>query len=106
MLPVIAHNLLQTIDILANAARALADSAIAGFTLNRERIARSLGENPILVTAIAPQVGYDKAAEIAKKATAEGRSILEVAVEMTELSEAELSALQDPAALTGPPGDD
>jgi fumarate hydratase class II len=100
MLPVIAHNLLQSITLLGNAARLLADKAVAGFTVNRDRIAGLVGQNPILVTALTPVIGYDKAAEIAKKAYAEGRSVQEVAAEMTDLSKEELHRLLDPKKMT------
>src|SRR5262249_33915240 len=73
MLPVIAHNLLQSVQLLANVSRLLADSAIAGFTVNRARLAETLERNPILVTALNPVIGYEKGAAIAKKAYAEGR---------------------------------
>ncbi len=99
MLPMIAHNLLQSIDLLANASRVLADKAIAGFTVNQEAILRTLDRNPILVTALNPVIGYEKGAAIAKRAYAEGRPVLEVAKEMTELSEEELKRLLDPANL-------
>jgi fumarate hydratase class II len=101
MLPVIAHNLLQSITILGNAARLLADRAIAGFTVNEQRIAASVNRNPILVTALNPVIGYDKAAEIAKKAYAAGRPIRDVAAEMTGLSKEELDRLLDPRSMTG-----
>ncbi len=100
MLPVVAHNLLQSIEILANACTTLADSAIAGFTVNQANLDRALDRNPILVTALNPVIGYEKGAAIAKKAYAEGRPIKEVAREMTDLSDAELDRLLDPAALT------
>jgi fumarate hydratase class II len=100
MLPVIALNLLQSIELLANAARALARSAIAGFAVNSRQIAAALDRNPMLVTALAPVIGYDQAAAIAKRALAEGRSIREVAAEMTDLDEQRLAKLLDPAALT------
>ena len=100
MLPVIAHNLLQSITLLGNASRLLADKAVAGFTVNRERIAGLLDKNPILVTALNPVIGYDKAAQIAKKAYAEGRSLKEVAAEMTDLSKEELDKLLDPRKMT------
>jgi fumarate hydratase class II len=100
MLPVIAHNLLQSVTILGNAARLMADKAIAGFTVNQDRISASLDRNPILVTALNSVIGYDKAAEIAKKAYKEGRPIKEVAAEMTDLSKAELNRLLDPRKLT------
>ncbi len=100
MMPVISHNLLQSITLLANGARLLADRAVAGFTVNRERIAGLVDQNPILVTALNPVVGYDKAAQIAKKAYAEGRSVKDVAAEMTKLSRNELDRLLDPKSMT------
>lgn len=100
MLPVIAYNLLLSIKLLANSARALADKAIAGFVVNEARIQENLSKNPILVTALNPIIGYEQGAAIAKKAYQEQRSIKEVAKEMTNLSEAELAALLDPAKLT------
>jgi fumarate hydratase class II len=100
MLPVIAYNLLQSIELLAAAARGLARSAIAGFAVNTKQIAAALERNPMLVTALNPVIGYDKAAAIAKRAYAEGRPIREVALEMTDLGEARLARLLDPAALT------
>jgi fumarate hydratase, class II len=101
MLPVIAHNLLQSIALLGNASRLLADKAIAGFTINQERIEGLLDKNPILVTALNPVIGYDKAASIAKKAYAEGRALTDVAAEMTNLPRAKLDELLDPAKMTG-----
>jgi fumarate hydratase, class II len=100
MLPLIAYNLLQSIEILGNAARALADRAIRGFTVNKARLAEALDKNPILVTALNPVIGYEKGAAIAKKAYAEGRPILEVAQQMTDLPGAQLEKLLDPAELT------
>lgn len=100
MLPLIAHNLLQSITLLGNAARALADKAVAGFTVNRERMAELIEKNPILVTALNPVIGYDRAAQIAKRAYAEGRRVKEVAAEMTDLSPEELDRLLDPRLMT------
>jgi len=100
MLPVVAYNLLQSIEILANAAVALADNAIAGFTVNQGKLDEALGRNPILVTALNPVIGYELGAKIAKKAYAEGRPVKEVAREMTDLGDEELDRLLDPAALT------
>ena len=100
MLPVIAHNLLQSISLLGNASRLLADKAVAGFTINRDRITSLVDKNPILVTALNPVIGYDKAAQIAKKAYAEGRSLKDVAAEMTNLSREELNRLLDPRPMT------
>jgi fumarate hydratase, class II len=100
MLPVIAYDLLESIRLLANAVVALADRAIAGFTVNRERLAEALDRNPILVTALNPVIGYEKGAAIAKRAYAEGRPVREVAQELTDLSAAELAKLLDPRELT------
>jgi fumarate hydratase class II len=100
MLPVIALNLLQSIEILANASRALADRAIAGFKVREDRIKQALDKNPILVTALNPVIGYEKGAATAKQAYKQGRPILEVALETTGLSKARLKELLDPMALT------
>jgi len=100
MLPVVAHNLLQSSELLANAAVCLADRAISGFTVNQANLDAALDRNPILVTALNPVIGYEKGAAIAKKAYAEGRPVKEVAREMTDLSDEELDRLLDPASLT------
>jgi len=100
MLPVIAYNLLQSLELLGIAARNLADHALAGFTVNRERLSDALARNPILVTALNPLIGYEKGAAIAKKAYAEGRPILDVAAEMTDLGVEKLRRLLDPQSLT------
>ena len=100
MLPVIAHNLLTSIALLTNAARALASQAIAGFTVNAARVAEALERNPILVTALNERIGYEKVAQIAKQAYAEGRPIREVAARGTGIPESELKTLLDPRKLT------
>lgn len=100
MLPVIAYNLLQSISLLASASRVLADKTIAGFTVNTERIAEFVDRNPILVTALNPVIGYELGAKIAQTAYSEGRTLKEVALEMTDLSSAELDNLLDPRKLT------
>jgi len=100
MLPVISYNLLQSIELLSNASRQLADKAIAGFTVNTTQIKNALDRNPILVTALNRVIGYEKGAAIAKKAYAEGRSVIDVAAEMTDLTEDELTKLLDPEKLT------
>jgi fumarate hydratase class II len=100
MLPVVAHNLLQSIGLLANGSRHLADAAIAGFTVRKDRLREALDRNPILVTALNPVIGYEKAAKIAKRAYAEQRPVLEVALEDSGLAEKQLRKLLEPAALT------
>ncbi len=100
MLPVIAYNLLQSLELLGIGCRNLADHALAGFTVNRDRLADALSRNPILVTALNPVIGYERGAAIAKQAYAEGRPVLEVATESTNLSVGELQTLLDPLSLT------
>jgi len=100
MLPVIAYNLLQSLELLSIASRNLADHALAGFTVNRDRLNAALARNPILVTALNPLIGYEKGAAIAKQAYAQGRPILEVAAEMTGIGVDELRVLLDPKTLT------
>ncbi|MDG2154672.1 MAG: class II fumarate hydratase [Gammaproteobacteria bacterium] len=99
MLPVVAYNLLQSIEILANGSVALADNAIAGFAVNEANLQNALARNPILVTAMNAVIGYDKGAAIAKKAYAEGRPVHDVAKQETDLTDEELDRLLDPAEL-------
>jgi len=100
MLPVVALNLIQSIETLANASVCLADKAIEGFTVKTDNINRALDRNPILVTALNPVIGYEKGAAVAKQAYKEGRPVKDVAREMTDLTDEELDRLLDPAALT------
>ena len=100
MLPVIAHNLLSSIELMANSSRLLADKAIASFKVNEAKLKEALSRNPILVTALNPIIGYQKAAEIAKTAYQQGRPVIDVALEYTDLSRSQLEVLLDPEKLT------
>ena len=100
MLPVIAYNVLQSIDLLSSAARVLADAAIAGFKVNEDTINAALQRNPILVTALNPVIGYELGAKIAKQAYAEKRPLREVAAEHTNMPAEELDRLLDARQLT------
>jgi fumarate hydratase, class II len=100
MLPVIAYNILQSIELLANSADALGDKAIASFKVNQTNIDKALAKNPILVTALNPVIGYEKAAKIAKQAYKEARPIIDVAEQQTDLSRNELEQLLNPTKLT------
>jgi len=106
MLPLMAANVLESMQLLTNSMRLLAHRAIASFTVNESRLEEALSRNPILATALNPIVGYEKAAEIAKQAYAEGRPILDVALDATDLSKAELQALLDPVKLARPHDDE
>lgn len=100
MLPVVAYNILQSIELLANTCRNFADRSVSRIVVREDHINSLIGKNPILVTALNPLIGYDLAAKIAKKAFAENRSLKEVAMEMCDLSEAELDSALDPAKMT------
>ena len=104
MLPLLANNLLEALNLMTNAAHALADDAIANFTVNRKKLDEALSRNPILVTALNPVIGYDRAAAIAKRAYKEGRPLMEVALEDSGLDRATLVRLLDPFQLTGQGG--
>jgi fumarate hydratase class II len=99
MLPVIAYNLLQSIDLLANSLTALGQTAIADFIVNTARVEEYLARNPMLITALNHEIGYGKAAEIAKRAYSEGRAIIDVAMEMTDIDELRLRQLLAPETL-------
>ncbi len=100
MLPLVADKLLGSIQLLVGACSASA-RVVAGFTINLQQIERALARNPILVTALNTHIGYEAAAAIAKRAYAEQRPIIDVAVEDTDLSRQALSRLLDPARLAG-----
>ncbi|KJZ15182.1 aspartate ammonia-lyase [Marinomonas sp. S3726] len=100
MLPLIARNLLESIQLISNVSHLLADKAISSFTVKEDKLKEALARNPILVTALNPIIGYQKAAEIAKQAYKEGRPVIDVAKENTDLSLEELTQLLDPAKLT------
>lgn len=99
MLPVIIYNLLQSIGLLATSSRLLADKAIATFTVNADVLEENLARNPVLVTGLNSEIGYDKAAEIAKQAYKEKRPILDVAEEMTDIPREKLAELLSPKSL-------
>jgi fumarate hydratase class II len=98
MLPVIAYNLLQSIQLLSGSCQALS-ATITDFSVNSQTLEENLARNPILVTALNQEIGYSKAAEIAKRAYAEKRAILDVAKEMTDLDPSYLAKLLKPENL-------
>ncbi|MCK0163274.1 class II fumarate hydratase [Marinobacter sp. S6332] len=100
MLPLIGGNLLDMIDLLSNATSMLADKAIREFTVHTDTLDASVGRNPVLVTALNPEIGYSLAAEIAKEAYKTGRPVIDVAEERSGLSRGRLEELMDPLKLT------
>ena len=99
MLPIIAHNILESLRLLSSATAALAEKAISSFKVREDKIALALNRNPILVTALNSIIGYDKAAAIAKRAYKENRPVLDVAIEMTDLGEMQLRKLLNAKSL-------
>ena len=100
--PVIVYNLLQSIRLLADASVSFADNCVAGIEADEKRIARLLHESLMLVTALNPHIGYDKAAKVAKKAHAEGTTLKHAAVALGYLTEKEFDAWVDPKRMLGP----
>jgi fumarate hydratase class II len=100
MLPMVAYNLLKSINLLGNAMPLLANKAIKTFKVNSKNIDESLSKNPILVTALNRIIGYSNAAAIAKKAYKENKPIIDIAHEETGMSKSELKKLLNPAKLT------
>jgi len=100
MLPVVALNLLQSLEIMSAASNVLADKAIVGFSVREGNIKSALERNPVLVTALNPAIGYELGAEIAKKAYVKGKPIKDVALKTTKLSAKKLDQLLDPLGLT------
>jgi fumarate hydratase class II len=102
MQPLMTHNLLESIHILGSVSREFADRCVAGITVNRERCQRFAESTAALATALAPSIGYDKAAEVAKKSLKEDKTLREVVLEEGLLSEEELDRLLDFRAMTEP----
>ena len=100
--PVMIYNLLQSVRLIADAARSFADNCVAGIAANRERIAALVAESLMLVTALNPHIGYDNAAKVAKKAHAEGTTLKEAAVALGLLTAEEFDARVRPEKMLGP----
>ncbi len=100
MLSIIAYDLIESMKLLTNSCYALADKAIKGFEVNLDNINEVLGKNPILVTALNSKIGYEAGAKIVKRSYQEKRSIIDVALEETDLDEKTLKDILDPLKLT------
>jgi fumarate hydratase class II len=97
-----AYALLQSVRLLADASRSFADNCVAGIKANKERIARLLEMSLMLVTALTPKIGYDKAALVAKTAHKNGTSLREEAVKLGFVTEKEFDELVRPEKMIGP----
>jgi len=102
MIPVMIHNLLESIEILSTGSRTFADRCVAGITANAERCMRNAESTGSLSTALAPAIGYDRAAEVAKKSLKEDKTLREVVRELDLMSDEELSEIIDFARMTAP----
>jgi len=100
MMPVIAHNLLESIELLANAAATFAERCVDGLEANEKRARDLVERNAIIVTALNPHIGYDNGAKIAKESVATGRSVRELVLEAGLMSEAELDEALDLKGMT------
>jgi fumarate hydratase class II len=100
MLPLIADKVLASIELMSGACTATA-RAVAGFTVNHEKVEQALARNPMLVTALNTRIGYEAAAAIARRAYAEQRPIIDVAAQDTGIPVQELAVMLDPARLAG-----
>jgi fumarate hydratase class II len=102
MMPIIAHNLLESIRLLSTAARVFADRCVAGIDVNVDRCNELIEQSLAMCTSLAPKIGYDRAAAIAKEAYATGQTVRQVAEAKGVLSKAEIDAVLDPRAMTEP----
>ncbi len=100
--PVIIFNVLQSVRLLADAARSFTDNCVVGIEANRDRIARLLHESLMLVTALNPHIGYDKAAKVAKKAHAEGTTLKAAAMALGFLTSEQFDDWVRPETMVGP----
>ena len=104
MMPVLAHNLLESIRLLANVCRIFTEKCVCGIVANEERCRELVELSMAMVTSLAPIIGYDRAAEIAKESAKTGQTVRELCRLKNVLPEAELNAALDPIAMTEPGG--
>ncbi|MSR64306.1 MAG: class II fumarate hydratase [Verrucomicrobiae bacterium] len=105
MMPVMAHNLLESVRLLANVSRAFTDKCVAGIEANKKRCNELIELSMSMVTSLAPVIGYDKAAEIAKESHKTGKTVRQLCIEKKILPEAKLKELLDPWSMTEPGGE-
>jgi fumarate hydratase, class II len=105
MMPVMAHDLLESIRLLANSAEAFAEKCVSGIVANKERCQELVELSMAMVTSLAPKIGYDRAAEIAKESAKTGKTVRELCLEKKVLPESELKSILDPISMTEPGGE-
>ena len=102
MMPVMAHGLLESIRLLTNVVDVFSDKCVTGILANEERCRELVELSMAMVTSLAPKIGYDRAAEIAKESAKTGRTVREIAREQKVLPEKELARSLDPIKMTEP----
>jgi fumarate hydratase class II len=105
MMPVMAFNLLQSIELISNAAKVFADRCVDGLEANQKRCEELVEQSLAMCTSLAPAIGYDKAAEVAKESLKTGKTVRQVAAEMKLLADAQLTKVLDPMRMTQPQAD-
>jgi fumarate hydratase, class II len=105
MMPVMAYNLLQSIELLSRAARVFADRCVNGITAGAQRCTELVEQSLAMCTSLAPLIGYDQAADIAKEALKTGKTVRQVAAERKVLSEGDLNKALDATRMTRPQAD-
>jgi fumarate hydratase class II len=105
MMPVMAHDILETIRLLAAAVTVFADRAVAGIVANKARCEELVEYSMAMVTSLAPIIGYDRAAQIAKESAKTGRTVREISLEQKVLPPEELAIALDPVEMTKPGGE-
>ncbi len=105
MMPVMAYNILQSIELLSRAATVFADRCVTGIEANRERCEALVEQSLAMCTSLAPLIGYDKAADMAKESFKTGKTVRQVALEKKLLNEAELNKAMDARRMTEPQAD-
>src|SRR5437016_9905603 len=105
MMPVMAYNLLESIRLLANAVDVFCEKCVIGIVANKKRCEELVELSMAMVTSLAPKIGYDRAAEIAKESAKSGKTVREICLEKKVLSEKELDRVLDPMSMTEPGGE-
>ena len=105
MMPVMAHDILETIRLLGNAVDVFCEKCVIGIEANRERCDELVELSMAMVTSLAPKIGYDRAAEIAKESAKTGRTVRELCLEKKVLPPEELERALDPVGMTEPGGE-
>jgi len=105
MMPVMAHDILESVRLLAAASNVFADRAVAGIVANKARCEELVEYSMAMVTSLAPIIGYDRAAQIAKESAKTGRTVREICIEQSVLPLGELAIALDPVEMTKPGGE-